>query len=286
MYKKVVITCDSTCDLSEELVSKYKIQVNPLYIVMNDRPMKDGIEVTPQDIYDYADATGQLAGTAAPSVGDYADFFNPILAEDCAIVHFTISASMSAAYNNARLAASQFENVYIIDSKNLSTGSGLLVLKACEMAAAGIQAPDIAAGVNRLAEHVDASFVLDTLKYMHKGGRCSAVAALGANLLKLKPCIEVKNGSMGVGKKYRGKLGDVFCSYVEDRLADKSDLDTSRIFITHSGCDDATVERVLQKVKAMADFDEIIITRAGCTISVHCGPATLGVLFIRKSTVK
>lgn len=284
--QKVRITCDSTCDLSPELVEKYDIRVNPLFIVMHDRPLADGIEVTPDDLFDYTEATGLLPTTTAPNVQNFIDFFTPLLEGDHAIIHFTISALMSTAYNNARLAAAELSNVYVIDSKNLSTGSGLLVLRAAEMAAAGMEAGEIAAKISDLTDYVDASFIVDTLEYLHKGGRCSAVAKFGANLLKLKPCIEVRGGAMGVARKYRGKLGDVLVEYTADQLHDPADIDTSRIFITHTGCDAATVARVADKIRSILPFDEIIETRAGCTVSSHCGPGTLGVLFFRKSPLK
>ncbi len=284
--KKVIITCDSTCDLSPALTEQYGIPVNPLFIVMGDgTPKRDGIEATPADIYDYAEATGRLAKTTAPNMDDYLAFFLRYTREGYAIVHFTISASMSAAFNNARLAAAELEDVYIVDSRNLSTGSGLLVLKAAELARKGWNASAIAAEAARLTEYVDTSFVIDTLKYLHKGGRCSAVAALGANLLRLKPCIEVKNGAMGVGKKYRGNLADCFVAYCKDRLAHMETVDLHRIFITHSGCEESVIQRVKQTVEACGTFEEILITRAGCTVSSHCGPGTLGVLFLRKTPV-
>lgn len=284
--KNVIITCDSTCDLSPELIEKYSIPVNPLFVVLSDRPLKDGVEVTPDDLYDYVEATGTLPTTTAPNMQDYLDFFRAAAPNGEAIVHFTISSSMSTSYNSARLAAAELGNVYVVDSKNLSTGSGLLVLKAADLAESGMAAKDIAAEVIRLADYVDASFILDTLKFLHKGGRCSAVAALGANLLKLKPCIEVKDGSMGVGKKYRGKLAEVFLTYAAERIAAAGDIETDRVFITHSGVNEETVNRVAEKVKTLAPFKEVIVTRAGCTVSVHCGPGTLGVLFIRKNPVK
>lgn len=284
--KKVRITCDSTCDLSPALVEKYGIRVNPLYIVMHDRPLADGIEVTPDDLFDYTEATGRLPTTTAPNMQNYIDFFSPLLAEDCAIIHFTISASMSTAYNNARLAAAELSNVYVIDSKNLSTGSGLLVLRAAELAASGMEAAEIAAKISALTDYVDASFVVDTLEYLHKGGRCSAVAKFGANLLKLKPCIEVRGGAMGVARKYRGRLSDVLVEYTGDQLRNPDDIDTSRVFITHTGCDADTVARVTEKIRSLVAFDEIVETRAGCTVSSHCGPGTLGVLFIRKTPLK
>lgn len=282
--KKVIITCDSTCDLSPELIAKHGIAVNPLFVVMNERPLKDGIEVRPDDLYDYVEATGQLPSTAAANMQDYLDFFKSASPDGTPIVHFTISSSMSVAHNNARLAAAELGYVYVIDTKNLSTGSGLLVMKAVDLAEAGMEAADIAAEVARLADYVDASFILDTLKYLHKGGRCSSIAALGANLLKLKPCIEVKDGAMGVGKKYRGKLSEVFLSYARDRLTDV-DVDTDRVFVTHSGLDEGVAEAVVEEVKKLAPFKEVLLTRAGCTVSVHCGPNTLGVLFIRKDRV-
>lgn len=281
--KKVVITCDSTCDLSPELVEKHQIAVNPLFVVMNERPLKDGIEVTPDDLYDYVEATGQLPSTTAANMQDYMDFFRSASPDGTPIIHFTISSSMSTTHNNARLAAAEMGNVYVIDSKNLSTGSGLLVMKAIDLAAKGMEAADIAAEVARLADHVDASFVLDTLKFLHKGGRCSGIAALGANLLKLKPCIEVKNGAMGVGKKYRGKLTDVFMTYAKERIEGAGEIDLDRVFVTHSGVEPGVAEAVAEEVKKLAPFKEVLITRAGCTVSVHCGPGTLGVLFIRKN---
>lgn len=281
--KKVIITCDSTCDLSPELVEKYSLKVNPLFVVMNDSPLLDGIQVKPDDLYDYVEATGQLPTTTAPNMQNYLDFFKSASPDGTPIIHFTISSSMSVAFNNARLAAAEMGNVYLVDTKNLSTGSGLLVLKACDLAAQGMKANDIAAEVIRLSDNVDASFILDTLKFLHKGGRCSGIAALGANLLKLKPCIEVKNGAMGVGKKYRGKLSDVFLTYAAERIDGAGDIDTDRCFVTHSGVDAEVAQAVADKVKELYPFKEVLITRAGCTVSVHCGPGTLGVLFIRKN---
>ena len=183
------------------------------------------------------------------------------------------------------MAAEDFDDVYIIDAQNLSTGSGLLVLAAAEMAQSGMAAADIVAKLEELKPCVDASFVIDSLEYLHKGGRCSALAMLGANLLKLKPCIEVKNGSMGVGKKYRGAYGRVLLEYVDERLQNVDDIDTSRVFVTHAGCDEDIVNAVVEHVKSKGIFDEVLLTRAGCTVSSHCGANTLGVLFIRKSPI-
>ncbi len=285
MANKVKITCDSTCDLSPELLEKYGIKVCPLCVTMDDKAFRDGIDATPDDIYAFFEKTGRLAKSTATNIADYTDFFNDNLEEDADIIHFVLSSEMSTTYRNACLAAEEVGNVYPIDTRNLSTGSGLLVLKACEMAKSGMSTEDIVKEIDALKSRVDASFVIDSLTYLHKGGRCSALSALGANLLKLKPCIEVVDGSMGVGKKYRGKFELTLNEYVSDRLANTDDLDLSRVFVTHAGVDSETVNAVVEAVKDAAPFKEVLITRAGCTISAHCGRNTLGVLFIRKSKV-
>ena len=281
---KVIISCDSTADLSPELIERFGIKVNHLPVIMNDTPYVDGITITPADIFDYYKTTGQLAKTSAHNVQDYLDFFTPFVNEGYSVVHFIISSSMSASFNNARMAASELSGVYVIDSKNLSTGIGLQVLRAAELARDGMDAKSIAEQVSTLWERVDTSFILDTLQFLHKGGRCSSVAALGANLLKLKPCIEVKNGAMDVGKKYRGKLMDVLLEYTEARLKDIDDIELDRIFVTHTCGDNSDLVRaVREKVQQLAPFKEVLETQAGCSVSVHCGPNTLGVLFIRKT---
>ena len=280
--RKVAILSDSTCDLSKELIEKYSIGILPLYTVLDDKQFKDTFEITPDEVYDYVAKSGKLPRTAAASIGDHIDFFRTYAEQGLEIVYFTISSSMSANNNNARLAAEEFENIYIVDSENLSTGIGLQVLKAAELADEGKSAKEIYDCICDMRSRVDASFVVDTLDYLHKGGRCSSVAALGANLLKLHPCIEVKDGKMDVGKKYRGKMIDIMTDYVKARLADIDNVDLDRIFITHSGCDEKVIKAVYDVVSNIAPFKEILITRAGCTISVHCGAGTLGVLFVHK----
>ncbi len=280
--RKVAILSDSTCDLSKELVEKHSIGILPLYTVLDDKQYKDTFEITPDEVYDYVAKSGKLPHTAAASIGDHIDFFRTYAEQGLEIVYFTISSSMSANNNNARLAAEEFENIYIVDSENLSTGIGLQVLKAAELADEGKSAKEIFDYVCEMRSRVDSSFVVDTLDYLHKGGRCSSVAALGANLLKLHPCIEVKEGKMDVGKKYRGRMIDIMTDYVKARLADIDNVDLDRIFITHSGCDEKVIKAVYDVVSSIAPFKEILITRAGCTISVHCGAGTLGVLFVHK----
>lgn len=282
---KIIISSDSTCDLSTELKEKYGIKIIPLGVTLGTNVYRDGIDITPDDIYAHHAKTGELPKTTATNVGEGIDYFTELTKDGDTVIHFTISSTMSSTYSNSCLAASEFENVYVIDAKNLSTGSGLLVLAAAEMAESGIEASVIVEKINELAKRVDASFVIDSLEYLHKGGRCSALAMMGANLLKLKPCIEVKDGSMGVGKKYRGVYGRVLTEYVDERLQNVDDIDTSRVFVTHAGCDEEIVNAVVEQVKAKGIFDEVLLTRAGCTVSSHCGANTLGVLFIRKSPI-
>lgn len=279
----VYVSSDSTCDLSRELIEKYRIGITPLYIVMGDRSLKDGVECSPADIFAAVESSGQLCSTAAVSMADYMDFFGEKLKEYDEIVHFTISADMSACYQNATLAAAEFSGrVFVVDSRNLSTGIGHLVLNAAELAAEGKSAAEISAAVEEKKEKLNVSFVLETLSYIHKGGRCSAVAALGANLLGLKPCIEVREGKMGVGKKYRGSMKKALSAYVADRLAEPDGIDLHRIFITHSMTDGTLALEVAELVKELAPFEEVLVTTAGSTISNHCGPNCLGILYYNK----
>ena len=285
MNKQIIISSDSTCDLSKELVDRYQIRIQPMGISLGDQIYRDGVDITPDMIYAHHEKTGQLPKTSAINVAENMEYFEELTKDGSAVIHFTISSSMSSTYNNACVAAQEFENVYVVDAKNLSTGSGLLVLAAAEMVQEGLEAQQIVEKLNDLADRVDASFVVDNLEYLVKGGRCSALAAFGANLLQLKPCISVKNGAMGVGKKYRGKFEKVLLTYVADRLADAEDICLDRVFVTHAGCDPKVVESVAEAVKNTLPFREILVTRAGCTVSSHCGANTLGVLFIRKKAL-
>lgn len=280
---KVKIISDSTCDLSKGLLEKYEISIVPLYVVMNDETKRDGLEVTPEDIYSYVDKNGKLPSTSAANIGDYLDVFKFWREQGYEIVHFDISSDFSSTYHNACMAAEEVGGVYVVDSRNLSTGQGLAVLHGAEMARDGKSAKEIYEECTALTSKIEASFVVDSIDYLYKGGRCSALAAFGANLLKLKPCIEVKDGKMNPGKKYRGNISRVMLNYVEERLRDRDDIDKSRIFITHTKCSEEDVEAVRQKILEICpDFKEILETTAGCTVTTHCGPNTLGILFIRK----
>ena len=280
----VKIISDSTCDLSEDLLQKYEIALSPLTVTLGGRSGHDGVDITPDDIYAYVERTGELSQTSAVSVGEYEEIFGHWRGLGFEIVHFCISAKLSVSYQNACLAAEEVGGVTVIDSANLSTGQGLVVLNAAEMAMAGASAEQIVRASEDLIPRVEASFVADSIEYLRKGGRCSALSAWGANLFHIKPCIEVADGGMHPGKKYHGKLSHVIRAYAEDRLKNRQDIDTRRIFITHTRCDEETVEQVRGLIREYCpDVTEILETTAGATITTHCGPGTLGDLFIRKS---
>ena len=282
---RVKISADSTCDLSAQLNEKYNIGSLPLYVVRDGESLRDGIDITQEDLYEHHDKTGRLCSTAAVSVADYLAYFSEVLKEYDEIVHFTISSDMSACYQNACIAAAELGNVYPVDSQSLSTGIGQLVIEAALMAQSGSSGKEIRDEMNILRDRLDVSFVVDTLEYLYKGGRCSSVAALGANLLSLKPCIEVIGGKMEVGKKFRGSLTKCILQYVKGRLCGEEGIATKRIFITHSGGEqisDELIKMVCKEILKYQSFDEIIVTRAGSTIASHCGPGTLGILFLRK----
>ena len=277
------ISADSTCDLSPQLLEQYGIETLPLYVIYDGVEYKDGVDLTPDQLYEKVRQGGKLGSTAAINVDDYLGFFSR-LRESCdTVIHFTISSEMSSCCQNARIAAQEVGGVYVIDSRNLSTGIGLQMLRACELAQNGMAAEVIVSAVTAMADKVDATFVPDHLEYLKMGGRCSAVAALSASLLRIHPCIQVRDGKMGVGKKYTGSHEAVLMKYIKDRLSKLEEVDLSRVFITHSGMTDPTlVDKVKDAVLAIAPFEDVQVTRAGCTVSNHCGPNTLGVLFCKK----
>ncbi len=278
----IKISADSTCDLSPEIIKAYDITIAPLGIVVGDKTFHDGVDIFPADVFRYVDKEGKTCKTAAVNVYEYHSLFSELTKKYEAVIHICISAEFSSCFQNAMVAAQDFKNVYVIDSRNLSTGSGHVVYDAALMAKEGLAPQEIADRLNAVIPKVEASFVIDRLDYLHKGGRCSTVAKLGANLLQLKPCIEVIDGKMTVGKKYRGKFDACLEAYVKDRLFERSDIDYSRVFITHPMCSPETVALVRAAIKRYVAFDEIIETHAGCTVSNHCGPNTLGILFKRK----
>ena len=279
---KIKILSDSTCDLSKELIEKYDITILPLTVIKDGEQFSDGITITPAEIFAHVAAGGDLCSTTAMNVGEYADWFSKFASKYDGIIHINIGSAFSSSYQNACLAAEEFDNVRVIDSQNLSTGQGLVVLKACELAQNCTDLDELKAKLDEFTTRVEASFLLDQLRYMVKGGRCSTVAALGANLLNLKPCIEVKNGKMSVVKKYRGNYAKCLSTYVKDRLADRDDLESATLFVTNTPVEETCMNAVKEAIAQYANFENIYWTEAGCTVSCHCGPGTLGVLFVRK----
>ena len=279
---KIKILSDSTCDLSVDQLEKHNISLAKLTVIKNDEQFIDGVTITPADIFAHVAAGGDLCSTSAYSVGQYEDLFRQYADDYDGIIHINISSNFSSCYQNACLAAEEFPNVRVIDSRNLSTGQGHVVLEACRLAEECDDLDEIAEKLNAFAPRVEASFVLDQLKYMVKGGRCSSAAALGANLLNLKPCIEVRDGKMSVVKKYRGSYAKCLAAYVKDRLADREDIVRNELFLTYTPVPADCLETVKDAINQYGNFETVYETTAGCTVSCHCGPGTLGVLFVRK----
>jgi len=282
MSKPVIITADSTVDLSEELLSRYQIKIIPLTITLGDDVFLDGHGFTPLDMYARYRKDGTLPKTSAPGVQEFLEFFTPLVNAGYEVVHLDISAELSNTFNAARLAAQELEGVYPVDSRMLSTGVGLLAIEGAECRDRGMSAADIAERLTGLIDKVSTSFVLDTLEFMRKGGRCSGVAAMAANLLQLKPGLEMKDGKLGVYKKYRGSIEHVYRQYITERLKDKN-VRPGHVFLTESGeIDPETIEELMKLVYQLSGCREVHHTLAGCTVSTHCGPKTMGVLFIEE----
>jgi len=280
---RVKITADSTCDLPKELIEKYNIGITPLYIIKDEKPYKDSMEITVSDVFEYVESGKGITRSNAINVSEYQDYFGNWLKECDAIIHINISSFISACNQSALIAAEDFDNVYVVDSKSLSTGSGQVVIDAAIMAESGMDPKEIVKKLEEVIPKVNTSFVIGTLKYLKLGGRCSSLAALGANLLKLNPCIEMVDGKMEVGKKYRGSFDKIILQYVEDRLAGKDDIDLKRIFVTYPPTmSDEIIDKIVEKVKSLQDFEEVICSTAGCVISTHCGPVCAGILYFQK----
>ncbi len=278
------ILADSTCDLSEELLKKYNIEIIPLHIVLDDKEYLDGREIHSDEIYKWSEENNQTPKTSAVSIKDVLDVMQPIISNGDEIIAFCISEKLSTTANVFRLAAQELEaedKVSVINSESLSTGIGLLVIEAAIMAQEGKNKSEIVETIENLIPNVRASFVVDTLVFLHRGGRCSSVAAIAGSMLKLHPMIVLNNGGMIATKKYRGKMNSVILEYVKDMTEDLKQAKKDRVFITHSGCDQEIIDSVHNYLKDLNVFDEILITRAGGVISSHCGPGTLGVLYIK-----
>ncbi len=281
---EVIITADSTCDLPEYLIRENNIVIFPLSILLGENSYLDGLEIHPADIYDYVGKTGELPKTAAVTPQQYIDVFEQLTGEGKSVVHIGLSSAISSSFQNAVVAASEFENVYCIDSKSLCTGMGLLVLKACDLKAKGFNAKKIARRIEGLVSKVHTTFVLDSLEYLHKGGRCSSLARFGANVLGLKPSIAVSTdtGKLDVAKKYRGKIDIVYKQYINDCLENNKNADKTRVVIANSGGVSGDIIAYAKGIAEGRGFKQIITADAGCTISSHCGPKTFAIFYMEE----
>lgn len=279
----IKITADSTCDLSKAQVSENEIELFPLYITKDGKSFRDGVDIFPADIVAHVAAGGDLCGTSAVNVGDYAERFAVLSAQYDGVIHISLGSGFSSAYQNACIAAADYPNIRVIDSGNLSTGQGHIVMEACRLRPTAEDLDVLADALRDLVPRVETSFLLNRLDYMVKGGRCSAVAAFGANLLQLRPSIEVKDGKMTVSKKYRGSFGKCLEAYIKDRVAERDDILRDFAFFTYSETEHPeNVERAWNAAVEYGDFRQMEKTKAGCTITCHCGPDCLGILFLRK----
>lgn len=278
----IKITTDSTCDLPARVLEQHHITVLPLGIVKSEKLYRDGIDIHTADIAAHVDAGGEITTTNAVNIADYEMVFREEMEKADAIIHVNIGAGFSSCHQNARLAAEEVPGVYVVSSENLSVGHGAMVLAAAEAAESGKTVPEILNLLEEMVPRLETSFVLDRLDYMKKGGRCSAVAALGANLLKLHPCIAVMDGKMGVTRKYRGSIEKVVADFLDTTLKGRDDLDTRRIIVADTCEDDHLAKIARAYLQADGRFEEIIETKAGCTIFSHCGPNTFGILVMRK----
>lgn len=280
----IKVTSDSTCDLSPELIARYDVTLTPLSVIKDGVSFLDNVDITPADIYRHVDSGGALCSTSAVNVDAYRKVFKELSPKYDAVIHLTIGSQFSACYQNATIAAANFPNVYVVDSMNLSTGQGHLVIEAAELAGQGLSGIEICSQLNALRSRVHASFVLGRLDYMQKGGRCSSVVALGGKLLRIKPEIAVVDGAMKIVDKFRGSFDKCVEKYVKEILKDQKDLRLDRIFVTHSTVEDSAVEIAKETIKKYSDFkdENIFVSTANCTVACHCGPGTLGVLFMTK----
>ncbi len=280
--KKVIISTDSPADVPAAIAEKYSVSVCPLHIVLNGEDKLDGINITAEDIFSNYKQTKSLPSTSAIPVGEYTEKFAELTADGSSVVHISLSSGVSSSHRNAVIAAEDFENVYVVDSMLLSTAMSILVVKASHMADKGMSAPEIVKELEALREKVDISFVLDNLEFLAKGGRCSAVTALGANILGIRPCLEMRDSKLGVCKKYRGKIDKVQLQYLNERLGAMEDVDDEIAFLTYSKVDDTQLAAMEEIIKASGKFKEVIKTPAGCTITSHCGPNCVGIIALKK----
>lgn len=288
MPSRVILSADSTCDLNPELKTRYEVDFYPFHIILDARDYRDNVDITTDEIYATYHKKRILPKTAAIGVGEYLAYFKPFIDAGYEVVHLNLGGALSSAYENCKIAAAELDGVYPVDSQTLSTAIGLQIIEARKLIEQGLSASEVAAEIESARSRCHASFILDTLEFMQAGGRCSAVSALMASLINIKPCIEVDNadGSMSVGKKYRGRLDHVLVNYTKEKLTQYPDIRTDHLFITHSGVDKRIIGLVHETIRETLPVKEIHVTRASCTIGAHCGPNTLGVLFMTETPSK
>lgn len=283
---KFILTSDSTCDLSDALVKENDIHIIPLTIILGDKQYKDNVDITSADALAYVDKTGNMPKTSAVSIQEYTDFFAEFVNNGYKVLHFDISSEDSVCYSNALQAAKEFNNettnVYVIDTRQLSTGQGLLIMKAADFRKNGMSIEECYERILSLVSKTRTSFVLDRLDLLHKGGRCSLTTMLAAKILKIHPYISMTDGKLSAKKKYGGSMLRACEQYVTDLAEEYGSYDKTRVFITHCMASDEIVSAVRKKVEELFDFNEIIETLAGTTVSCHCGKNTIGVLFIEE----
>lgn len=278
---KCLITAETTCDLSEQILNERGFKLIPIPVILGGTEYRDGKNLQAEQLFDYIKTAGELPKTAALTEYDYEEFFKECKQDSEEIIHFSISSKASSTYFNAVKAAEKVGGVYVVDTRCLSTGEALLMLKASDMLAEGGEPKEVYEKIVKLTEKVQTSFVLDTLDYMHKGGRCSSAALFGSKILKIHPHIYENDGELTVKKKYMGALPRCMSQYIADIAEEYKNYDKTRAFVTHSPCDGRElIEAVIAEVKKLFDFDEIIETEAGATVSTHCGKNTIGLLFI------
>lgn len=279
---KIKITADSTCDITQEIAEKFNFAIVPVGVFFDDKNYKDGVDISTDKLFEFVKTNNKLPKTSANNPGEYEEFFKNELEKGYdALIHFSISSKISSMHQNASLASNEFDGkVFVIDSQSLSTGIALQMIYAHNLASQGLAPNEICEKVNVRRDKVQASFVIETLNYLCKGGRCSRLAMFGANLLKIRPVIALSNGTMDVDKKLRGKYDDVVMEYVDYTLEKHNNMDRSCCFLTYSSLDDALVEKIKEKILPL--FDEIYVTRAGTTVASHCGPNTIGILYYEK----
>ena len=278
----IKITADSTCDLSAALLAQWNISLIPMHILMGDESYLDGVTVHPADVFAHAQNGGKMPKSAAPNLVEYTDFFAPFAAEYDAVIHITVGSKFSSCFQNARLAAQEYENVYVVDSENICTGQGYLVLQAARWAADGLPPKNIALRLQSLAKRVELSFVLNQLDYMAKSGRCSGVLAFGANLLGIKPSLAVIDGELKVVRKYRGSLPICVGKYITDQLSGRDDIDRRMAFISSTQAKPGCMEAIKAGLRQYGGFENVYETDIGTTIGGYSGPGTIGIVFARK----